>query len=67
MEFDTREEVVIWIIRNQTDRRNLSPIQLSYFRGVHYNADKELHGGDRRSDQAKSKGQIDPLIFLRQC
>jgi len=48
MEFDSREEVVIWIIRNQIERRNLTSIQLSYFRGLHYNADKELHGDNRR-------------------
>ena len=44
MEFDKREEVEIWMIRNQVDRRNLPPIQLSFFRGLHYRADKKLHG-----------------------
>ena len=51
MEFDSREETEIWIIKNQTSRRNLTPIQLSYFRGIHYNADKKLRGGiDRFSN-----------------
>jgi len=40
MEFDTREEVLIWIISTQVSRRNLTPMQLSYFRGLHYRADK---------------------------
>ena len=57
MEFDTREEAIIWIIRNQIERRNLTPIQLSYFRGLHYTADKELHGGDRRSEDKFSSVQ----------
>jgi hypothetical protein len=61
MEFDLREEVVIWIITNQISRRNLTTTQLSHFRGLHYNADKELHGGDRRSAPNISKGQNDPL------
>jgi len=38
--FDSREEAKIWIITNQVARRNLSPMQLSYFRGKHYNLEK---------------------------
>ena len=48
MEFDSREDVVIWIIENQISRRNLTPMQLSYFRGLHYNADKNVHGDIKR-------------------
>jgi len=48
MEFDSREEVLIWIISNQVSRRNLTPIQLSHFRGLHYKADKKLHGSNAR-------------------
>jgi len=59
MEFDSRDEVLIWIISTQVSRRNLNPMQLSYFRGLHYNADKRLHGTyDRSKDQSKS-GQND--------
>ena len=43
-EFPSREDVLIWIITNQVSRRNLSPIQLSYFRGMHYKAEKKLQG-----------------------
>jgi len=43
-EFDSREEVLIWIISNQISRRNLSPIQLSNLRGLHYIADKKIQG-----------------------
>jgi len=39
-EFDSREEVLIWIISNQVSRRNLTAIQLSHYRGLHYRADK---------------------------
>jgi hypothetical protein len=61
MEFDNREEVKIWIIENQIAQRNLSSIQLSYFRGLHYNLDKELHGGDRRSKSDISSAQNEHL------
>ena len=42
MEFDSRDDVIIWIIDNQVSRRNLTPIQLSYYRGLHYNTDKRV-------------------------
>jgi ParB-like chromosome segregation protein Spo0J len=48
MEFDTREAALIWIITNQVSRRNLTPTQLSHFRGLHYNADKNLRGDINR-------------------
>ncbi|MDR2599740.1 MAG: hypothetical protein LBC73_05635 [Oscillospiraceae bacterium] len=40
MEFNSREEVTIWIITNQIERRNLTPFQLRYFRGLHYQAER---------------------------
>jgi len=42
MEFDSRDEVLIWIISTQVSRRNLNPLQLSYYRGLHYHADKRV-------------------------
>ena len=42
MEFPSRDEVEIWIIENQVVRRNLTPMQLSVFRGMHYNAKKRI-------------------------
>ncbi|MCL2158258.1 MAG: hypothetical protein FWH48_02500, partial [Oscillospiraceae bacterium] len=40
-EFESREEALIWIITTQVGRRNLTQIQLSYYRGLHYNTDKQ--------------------------
>ena len=40
MEFDSRDDVIIWIISTQVARRNLSALQLSHFRGLHYNTKK---------------------------
>jgi hypothetical protein len=51
MEFDSRDDVIIWIISTQVSRRNLTPMQLSYYRGLHYTADKKSHGDNRRFPQ----------------
>jgi len=42
MEFPSRDEVIIWIITNQNNRRNLTPMQHRFFRGLHYNAEKRI-------------------------
>ena len=57
MEFDSREEVLIWIISNQVSRRNLTPIQLSHFRGLHYKAEKKIQGKNNRFAQKSKKSQ----------
>jgi len=60
LEFNSRDEVIAWMIKTQLDRRNLSPMWLTYFRGLHYNVEKRIHGGDRHS-QSFSSGQNDHL------
>lgn len=42
MEFPSRDDVLAWIIWNQIIRRNLTPMQLSHFRGVHYRAERRI-------------------------
>ena len=59
MEFGSREEVLIWIISNQVSRRNLTPIQLSYYRGLHYNAEKKIQGTNNQFAQLSEKYQND--------
>jgi hypothetical protein len=61
MEFDTRDDVLIWIISTQVSRRNLTPLQLSFFRGLHYNTDKSTRGGDRMT-QTRAKVHSEPLL-----
>jgi len=51
LEFNSRDEVIAWMIRTQIDRRNLTPIQLTYYRGLHYNIEKKIHGGGDRFSQ----------------
>ena len=61
MEFETREEVIIFMIRLQIERRNLNPMELTYLRGLQYNLEKQMHGGDRLT-QNRASGQNDHLL-----
>ena len=62
-QFNNRYEALSWICKNQLGRRNLTPMQRKYLIGERYDAEKMLHGGDRKSEQAKSSGQNGHLIF----
>ena len=60
-EFADRDEALIWIITTQVARRNLSPMQLSYYRGLHYRADKRIVSNKLGINRQKLvEGQIDP-------
>lgn len=61
-EFANRYEAIIWICKNQLGRRNLTPEQKKYLIGKQYDAEKAIHGGDRKSSSAKSSSQIGNLI-----
>ena len=61
-DFTSREEALIWIISTQVSRRNLSPIQLSHFRGLHYMADKKMFAGNQNA-RKKTNGQNDHLNY----
>jgi len=61
MEFETRDNALIWIISTQVSRRNLRPFLLSYYRGLHYSADKRTHGDIERFAQKLPRGQNGPL------
>jgi hypothetical protein len=45
----------LWMIANQLGRRNLSPNQMTYYRGEQYNLQKKRHGGDRKSDGSSTQ------------
>jgi len=59
-DFASREEALIWIISTQVSRRNLSPIQLSHFRGLHYKMDKLIQGANNRYTTKSRRGQNVP-------
>ena len=52
-DFESRDSALIWIINNQVTRRSLAPMQLSYYRGLHFNTDKKLVGNNRGNNQHK--------------
>jgi hypothetical protein len=54
--FKDVDEARIWMVENQMGRRNLTPDQMSYCRGLKYLALKNKKGG---YENVKSKGQID--------
>ena len=56
-DFDSREDVVIWIITTQVSRRNLNARMLSYYRGLHYRTDKLIRGSRNQSVQKSENGQ----------
>ena len=60
--FENREEVLAWICKNQLGRRNLTPDQKYYLMGKQYEAEKAVHGGDRKSTDAKSSSLNANLI-----
>jgi len=47
-DFDSRDDVIIWIITTQIARRNLNAKQLSYYRGRHYRTAKKTNGDPSR-------------------
>ena len=51
LHFNTREEVLIWIISTQVSRRNLTPLQMSHFRGLHYRTLRKLSGNTTGRNQ----------------
>jgi hypothetical protein len=56
LSFPDRESAIAWIVEHQLARRNLTTRQRNYFIGKKYNANKQTHGGDRRSDQVSQNG-----------
>ena len=52
IELASREEALIWIIDFQITRRNLNPVQLSYYRGLHYHTEKKVQGSSNQFSNA---------------
>lgn len=54
-EFSNRGEVKDWMISNQMARRNLTPLQMSYLRGIRYENEKHTWGGNRGRKEANGQ------------
>lgn len=62
VDFSSRDDVIDWMINNQLGRRNLTPDQASYLRGLQYRREKKKQGTNNQHVKAKSeKGQNDPF------
>jgi hypothetical protein len=59
-----RAAALAWIVNHQLGKRNLTDEQLQYLRGKRYLAEKQGHGGDRKSDG--SSGQVGQLTTAEQ-
>jgi hypothetical protein len=60
MSFNSRAELIQWVIDNQLSRRNLTDERRSYYRGREYLNTKQAHGGqisDSASDNGKGMSQ----------
>jgi len=60
IELNSREDALIWIISNQVSRRNLTPLQLSRLRGLHYRADKKIVANAGGRNQYSDKKEVEP-------
>ena len=54
VKFNSLEEAKVWMIDNQMGRRNLTPDQMSYYRGIKYLSLRKKKGG---YENVKAKGQ----------
>ena len=57
--FESREEVLAWICKNQLGRRNLTPEQKKYLIGKQYEAEKMKLGGDHGNNRG-ANGTFSP-------
>jgi len=54
-EFDSREDAIIWICKNQTGRRNITNEQKSYLLGKQYEAQKVTEGRNQYTKDARAQ------------
>ena len=61
--FADRDAVIDWMICNQLGRRNLSPNQQSYLRGLQYEREKKKTGAPEGNKNAEKQiGQNEPIV-----
>ncbi|MGD9732561.1 MAG: hypothetical protein AB7U45_10305 [Desulfamplus sp.] len=62
LSFPDEDHVISWMSNNQLGRRNITMQQISYLRGKKYEAEKKIHGGDRKSESEESRSKNFILI-----
>jgi hypothetical protein len=55
-QFGSRDEARLFIVKDLLKRRYLSPLAMSYLRGLRYREERQEHGGDRKSASARAEG-----------
>ena len=66
MEFDSREDVIIWICANQNARRNITPEQKAYLVGKRYEAEKKKAGApDGNRNAQKQRDHNGPIVCVQ--
>jgi hypothetical protein len=63
LEFPEAHAAIDYVLERQEGKRNVTPQDLSNARGKLYRRRKKNHGGDRKSEDAKSSGQNEHLIL----
>ncbi|MBQ4112268.1 MAG: hypothetical protein IJD38_05685, partial [Clostridia bacterium] len=53
MDFDSEYEAIAWMCNAQLGRRNITEANRQYLLGKRYAAEKEIRGGDRKSEDQK--------------
>ena len=62
LNFDSKEDAILWIVNNQFGRRNLTKRQIEYCRGKQYEVEKKKITNQLGKNQhTKDEGQNDPL------
>lgn len=63
--FDSREETIVFICKNQMGRRNLTQEQWQYALGKRYEAEKKMHGGHGGNRFTVQTAQNDQSVKTR--
>lgn len=62
MRFESRGDVIEWMLRNQLGRRNLTDEQRAYLRGKQYQIQKQRHGGKREASGKNSHLKTSEMV-----
>jgi len=61
LNFESEYEAIAWMCSAQLGRRNITEAHRQYLVGKRYDAERNMHGGDRKSEKQKSTVQFGPL------
>ena len=65
--FESREEVLSWICKNQLGRRNLTPEQKKFLIGKQYSVEHRKPGGNGNNQHTAAAKKTAPAALARRC